>query len=108
MTAENTFPWSKDLEGLSYPFPGAVKNTDNAYVHYGDWGVQYPQPAYVVYFEQYSDGSEGVFYLNEKGGTVDSLKDSATITGAGYGLLQIAGARFSYSVTFKDRNRQHD
>ncbi len=41
-SADNTHPWSKDLESIAYSYPAVVvdpRKNNTTYVHYGDWSL---------------------------------------------------------------------
>lgn len=87
--AKQSFPYSPGLGQQSFPFPTVTENR----MHYGDWPVGLPEDlalvrlAYLAYYEQYSDGTWGVFTVNEEGGPVDLLKNTTEIRSSGYVLL---------------------
>lgn len=93
----NSYPDSEYLLGKAYPFPAMVRQADGSYVHYGDWPeisavpingkLDLTQPTYLVYFEQYEDGSYGVYSLDASGRAIDNLTNDKTITKTGYGFL---------------------
>ena len=102
-SAENSFHYDVALDGKIYPFPALVRKVSPdgqtyEYAHYGDWpdhgetptdpdDLKLTQPTYLVYYEEYADGSYGVYSLGEDGDAIDSLSDTEEITGTGYGFL---------------------
>ena len=95
--ASHSYPDSSDLAGSAYPFPAMVVDADGNYVHYGDWPVivavpengklSLTQTTYLVYYEQYEDGTYSVYSVGKDGKTISNLSDSKTITATGYAFL---------------------
>lgn len=108
--ASIVLPWPEDkdeLKGKPYPFPAIVRNINNDgtlgdYAHYGSWfGVSYKESdaVYLCYYEKYSNGSYGFYYLDEEDNiNRSSLDDSDRfdIDKAGYGILSSQAKRFDF------------
>lgn len=92
--ASDSFPISDTLKNREYPFPAVVRNSENEYVHYGDWpidaNVQRLSMEYPSYYEIYKDGSVGTYYVNFDGTVISTLKSDLEIEKTGYGILRIA------------------
>lgn len=100
-TATNTHPESYRLNKIAYPYPAFVKNAENEYVHYGDWPTDEEEVAgnYPLYFEEYDDGSYGVYYLaiDKKASGEEVVRvenhlvadDSKKIVRSGYGYMSL-------------------
>lgn len=102
--SERSFPWSDSLKGHKYPFPGLVTNLYDEPVHYGDWpdcvatdygpGWNLTKTAYLTYYEQYEDGSYGVYTLGDDNNSLSTLNQEKKITASGYAFLTRKGETF--------------
>ncbi len=90
---EHTFPVSKALKGYTYGFPAAVRDSYNQYVHYGDWPFETTtrllSKAMPGYYEIYSDGTVGSYYVDANGNVKSSLKNNLDIVETGYATIKL-------------------
>lgn len=88
-SARNSHPYDTALTGA---FPFTMVTTE----HWGDWPAEIPDTAggtFLCYFEEYTDGTYGVYYIDADGNvqsTLDTTLDPAsdkTISYWDYGIL---------------------
>ncbi len=90
---DHTFPISIELKGRTYNFPATVRDKYNQYVHYGDWpaasSVKLLSKAMPGYYEIYSDGTVGSYYVDANGNVKSTLKNDVDIIETGYATIKL-------------------
>lgn len=81
-TVNTTHPNSGTLEGMKYPYPKLVDMD-----HYGDWPEIVDNDGAIFYYEQYEDGTNGVYFLKNNYSAYSTLDDEKKIKEWGYGLI---------------------
>lgn len=63
LTDDKSFPYSSSLKNKSYILPAVVKDSDDNFVHYGDWPEIKKEGLFsgICYYEKYSDGTTRAF-----------------------------------------------